>query len=208
MSDIVVGLVAVVAGALLCFAGRIAARVILSVWGAFVGLALGGAAVTLATGAPPLSTILGWVVGILVAIVLAGLAYGFYALAVVIALGTIGYGLGAALALALGAPPTAVHVVAITAAVILAIAALLTDLPGALLVFLTSSSGAGAIVAGLLLILGVMTASEFSAVDLQGAIRQQSWWWMALYVGLTIAGIVVQSRSPRSTAMRSSWNSD
>ena len=55
MSDIVVGLVAVVAGALLCFAGRIAARVILSVWGAFVGLALGGAAVTLATGAPPLS---------------------------------------------------------------------------------------------------------------------------------------------------------
>lgn len=205
MSDVVVGLVALVAGAFLCFAGRIAVRVILSVWGAFVGLALGGAVVSAITDSSPLSTVLGWLVGILLAVLLAGLAYAFYALAVVIALGSIGYGLGAALALAFGAGPQVAHIVAIAVAVLLAITALVTDLPGALLVFLTASGGAGAIIAGLMLLLGVAVASEFSAGDLPSVIQQRSWWWMAGYVALTIGGILVQSRSPRRTAMRTSW---
>ena len=205
MSEIVVGLVALVAGAFLCFAGRIAVRVILSIWGAFVGLALGGAAVSAITDSSPLSTILGWVVGILLAVLLAGLAYAFYALAVIIALGSIGYGLGAALALALGAGPQVAHIVAIAVAVLLAVTALVTDLPGALLVFLTAASGAGAIIAGLMLLVGVAVASDFSAGDLPSVIEQQSWWWMVGYVALTLGGILVQSRSRRTTAMRNNW---
>ena len=49
MSNVIVGLIAVVSGLVLCFGGRNVFRVILAVWGAFVGFTLGGALLSTAT---------------------------------------------------------------------------------------------------------------------------------------------------------------
>lgn len=207
MSDIVVGLVALVAGAFLCFLGRAAARAILSIWGAFVGFTLGAAVVAAVTGTSPFATFLGWLVGILLAFLFAGLAYAFYAIAVAITLGSIGYGFGAGLAVALGAGPTVAHVVAITAAVLLAVAALTTDFPDVLLIVLTAAFGASVIVAGIMLMVGVAVAADFTVVEVRSFIAQQRWWWIVLDAVLIVLGILVQSRSPRGAAMRTRWAS-
>lgn len=177
----------------------------MSFWGAFVGLALGGAIVASATGASPLSTLLGWVVGILLGILLGSLAYSFYALAVAIVMGSIGYGFGAGIAMWLGAGATVMHVVGLVAGVALAILALATNLPDALLIVLTASSGAAAMAAGLMLMLGVAMAADFMGADIRSVISDQRWWWLAFYGVATIAGIVVQSKSRRAESMRSSW---
>lgn len=205
MSNIAVGLIALVAGALLCFLGRTAVRVILSIWGAFVGFTLGAAIVAAITGTSSFATVVGWLVGVLLAFLFAGLAYAFYAVAVVVTLGSIGYGLGAALAVALGAGPTVAYIVAITAAVLLAVAALATNFPEVLLIALTASFGAGVMVAGLMLVAGVAVTADFTVADIRSLITQQRWWWIVLDAVLVVLGILVQARSPRGTAMRTRW---
>lgn len=202
MSDVVVGLVALGAGIVLCFLGRVAARLILSVWGGFVGLTLGGAVTSAMTGAAPFSTSLGWVVGILLAILLGTMAYSFYMLAVAITMGSIGYSLGAALALALGASGTVTHVAGIIVAVLLAGAALATNLPEVLLILLTASSGAVAIIGGLMLLFGAATPSDFTVATVRAVISQQRWWWTLLYAVTAVGGIIVQSKSPRTRALQ------
>ncbi|WP_158600628.1 TM7S3/TM198-like domain-containing protein [Tessaracoccus antarcticus] len=205
MSDAVVGLIALVAGLFLCFLGRSAVRVILSVWGAFVGFALGGALVSALTGSSPFATWVGWLVGIVLALLMAGLAHAFYALAVAITMGSIGYGFGAALAIGLGSDPTLVHVVGVAAAVVLAVVALVTNLPDALLVVLTALAGAGAIVVGLMLVTGAAEAADFAVSDVRTVITQQRWWWAAMYAMLAATGVVSQSRSSRTQPMKAGW---
>lgn len=202
MSDVVVGLVALAAGVVLCFLGRLAARLILSIWGGFVGLAVGGALASALTGSSLFSTALTWVVGILAAILFGALAYSFYALAVALTIGSIGYGLGAALALALGGSNTVVHVVALTAGVLLGLVTLVTNLPEALLIVLTATSGAAAIVGGLMLVTGAAEVLDFTVATVDAVIRQNVW-WTVLYAVVVFGGIVVQSRSPHTLALQS-----
>ncbi len=205
MSYVLVGLIAVVSGLILCFGGRTIFRIILSVWGAFVGFTLGGSLVSSFTGEPPFTTVLGWVVSVLVALLFAGLAYGFYVLAVVIAIGSIGYSLGAGLGIALGATGTVVLVIGILAALLLAGAALATNLPDILLTILTALTGAAAIVAGLMLVVGVAEPSDLTETSLREFVVAQPLWWTALYVVIAVAGMVVQHRAGRGDSMRNFW---
>ncbi len=82
MTDVVLGILAVLAGAVFCFRGLPAMRIVIAFWGAFAGFGLGAALVAAIGGDSYLSTALGWVVGILVAILFAVLAYLYYAVAV------------------------------------------------------------------------------------------------------------------------------
>ncbi len=205
MSNVLVGLIAIVSGLILCFGGRTVFRIILSVWGAFVGFTLGGSLLSSFTGEPPFTTVLGWVVSILAALLFAGLAYSFYVLAVIIAIGSIGYSLGAALGIALGASGTVLVVLGVFAALLLAGAALATNLPDVLLTVLTALVGAAAIVAGLMLVAGVADPSDLAGTSLRGFVGQQPLWWTVVYGVLAIVGMVVQHRAGRGDTMRSFW---
>lgn len=205
MSNVIVGLIAVVSGLILCFGGRSIFRVILAVWGAFVGFTLGGALLSAATGEPPFTTVLGWVVSIAAALLFASLAYLFYVLAVVIAIGSIGYSLGAGLGIALGATGTVLLVLGVFAALLLAGAALATNLPDILLTVVTALTGAAAIVAGVMLVVGVANPADLTGTSLREFVAQQPLWWTAMYVVVAIVGIVVQLRAGRGASMRSSW---
>ncbi len=84
-----------------CFWGYLAFRVVIPIWGAFVGFGVGAGLIASFCGDGFLQTGLGWIVGIAVALLFAVLAYLFYEVAVVIAMGSIGFTLGVSLMVAL-----------------------------------------------------------------------------------------------------------
>ena len=62
MNDIVLGVLAILIGAVFCFRGYFAMRIIIPIWGAFAGFVLGAGLVS--TGGDEfLSTALSWIVG-------------------------------------------------------------------------------------------------------------------------------------------------
>ena len=205
MSYVLVGLISVVSGLILCFGGRTVFRIILSVWGAFIGFTLGGSLLSYFTGEPPFTTVVGWVVSLLAALLFAGLAYGFYVLAVIIAIGSIGYWIGAAIGIALGASGTVLLVLGVLAALLLAGAALATNLPDILLTVLTALTGAAAIVVGIMLVVGVAEPVDLTETSLREFVVQQPLWWTAMYVVIAIIGMVVQQRAGRGDTIRSFW---
>lgn len=80
MQDLILGLAAIVAGALFCFAGYLAFRLIIPLWGALAGFAFGAGLVSSITGDGFLRTLLGWGVGLACALAFALVAWWWYVL--------------------------------------------------------------------------------------------------------------------------------
>jgi hypothetical protein len=149
VQDLVFGLVAIAAGALFCFAGYLAFRIVIPLWAAFVGFGLGAGVVASVTDDGFLRTGVSWLVGLAVALAFALLAYLFYELAVVIATGSIGFALGTGLMVALDVEWTWLVVfVGVVLRLLLAVGAILADLPMLLLVVLGALGGASAMTTG------------------------------------------------------------
>lgn len=207
MTDIVVGILAVVVGALLCFRGYLAMRALISLWGAFVGFLLGAGLVAGITNSTFGSVVLGWIVGFVVAIVFGVLAYLSYQVAVVLGMAAIGFTVGTSIMAAFHISWSWLTVlVGVAAGVVLAVVAIASDLPAILLAVLTALAGASVTVFGVMLLLGTIKADEFTAGDVTATLDAH-WPWYALYLALVIVGIVVQgshlSRMHRS--MRQQW---
>ena len=134
MPQVVLGILAVVAGAVFCFRGYLALRAVIGVWGAFVGFNVGAAVVAALTGEPLLAGPLGWVGAVVGALLLGGLAYAFYAGAVLLTMGSVGYALGSAAAGLFALPPWASVVAGLVGAVALVAVAVVTHMPAVLLV--------------------------------------------------------------------------
>ncbi len=206
MSHIWVGIITLLIGALFCFRGNVALRAVMALWGAFVGFWLGAGAAAGLSGEQLLGGPISWIVALLVALLFGVLAYAFYALAVVIGMGSIGLGLGTAITAGLGVENSAVVIaVGLLGAVALAILAVTTNLPYVLLVVVSAIGGAAAMVGGLILVLGVVTLDADQAA-IQDAVGTQ-WWWTLVHLGLAVAGVVVQLRSGARTDVRREWRS-
>jgi hypothetical protein len=206
VEDVLVALLAIAAGALFCFRGYLAMRVVIPVWGAFAGFLLGAGIV--ATGDDGfLRTGLSWIVGIVIGLVFAALAYLYYEVSIVIGMAAIGFTLGSSAMVALGVDWTWVIVlVGMLVAVLLAMVALVGDLPMMILVILSAMAGASAIVFGIMLLAGTLETSELE----QGSVTERladDWWWYAIYLGLVVFGVVAQvSATERIRAsLRESW---
>lgn len=194
VTNILVGILAIVIGALFCFRGVIAMRVVIAIWGAFVGFNLGAAIVSAVTGDGYLSNALGWVVGVCVAFLFGLLAYLYYAVAVVVAMASIGFALGTALMVALGVTWNWVIVlVGVVIGVLLAVAAVAANLPAILLLVLSAFGGATAVVGGIMLVFHVIDTGDFTRGSVTSVIHG-SWWWYIVYVVVAIAGIAAQAR--------------
>lgn len=207
MEDVVFGLLAILAGGLFCFFGYLAFRVIIPIWGAVVGFSLGAGLIAAATDEGFLRTGLAWIVAIVLAILFALLAYLFYWVAVVLAMGSIGFALGTALMGALGVDWNwAVVLVGVAVGALLAVLAIAADLPMALLVLLSALAGASALTAGLMVLAGAIGTEDFTDDAVTGA-AADDWWWYAVYLALAVAGIVYQARflGRMRGSMRDSW---
>ena len=86
MADIVLGLLAIIAGGVMLFAGQLVLRFVIPIWGFFAGFAFGAGLVAELADERFLGTVLGWILGLVFAVVFAVLAYLFYAVAVILAM--------------------------------------------------------------------------------------------------------------------------
>ncbi|HEX9259038.1 MAG TPA: DUF4203 domain-containing protein [Acidimicrobiales bacterium] len=210
MEDVIYGLIAIVAGAIFCFRGFLALRLIIPIWGFFVGFSVGAGLIANITDEGFLSSVLGWVVGFAVAVCFAVLAYLYYAVSVVIAMGAIGFTLGASLMMALDVTWTWVIVlVGVVVGVALAGASIVADLPLLLLMILSSLAGASAITGGVMLLVGAIETQDFTDEGIIGR-ADDPWWWYVIYIVLAIAGIIAQARMVEDlkVSMRQAWEAD
>lgn len=206
MNDIVVGGIAILTGAVFCFRGYLAMRIIIPLWGAFAGFMLGAGVVSGADGF--LGSALGWIVGIALAVVFGLLAYHFYEVAVMLGMLAIGFVLGMSVMVALGATWSWLIVLSgLALALVLAFVALVADLPMALLTVLTGMAGASAIVAGLMLVFGVTDVGDFDSAQTTKVLADD-WWWYAIYLVLAVGGMIAQflDVERRRDTLRASWS--
>ena len=209
MDTIVVGIIAVLIGALLCFRGYVTMRLIISLFGAFVGFLLGAGLVAGATDSGFGQLALSWLVGIVGAVIFGVLAYFSYQIAVVIGMAGIGFTIGTSVMAAVGVgSPIATVAVGLVAGALLAVIAIATDLPAVILVVLTALAGASLTVTGVMVIAGSIGLNRLT-VEGVTAEMGRGWWWYVLYAGLALLGIVAQlrARSGGPRTMRQQWGS-
>lgn len=210
MRDILIGILAVLVGVVLAFRGYLAMRIVLPIWGAFIGFALGAGAVAAITDEGFLATTLGWAVGLVVAVVIAIIAYLVYAVAIVIAMASMGYALGVTVLVAFGVEWQWLIVLAgLVAGALLAWAAIALDLPAVLLVVLTALAGASTIIGGVMLLAGTIDLSELNRRDVTQQIDESPLWWV-IYLGIALAGAIAQGRDLRrlGRSMRDAWSGE
>lgn len=207
MEEVIFGIMAILIGALFCFRGYLAMRVIIPVWGAFAGFMLGAGLVASFAGETFLASALAWLVGFGVAIVFGAFAYLYYEVSVFLAMASIGFALGTGAMVALGVTWSwLIILVGVAVGVLLALIAIVGDLPAAILTLLTASAGATAVVAGLLLLVGQIAVDDLTA-ETTTQTAGDDWWVYAIYLALTIGGIVTQLRTGarQRGSLRESW---
>ncbi len=207
MTDILLGLVALAVGLAFCFGGVYLMRLVIAVWGAFAGFAVGAGLVAGIAEEHFLGSVLGWALGFVLALVFGLLAYFFYAVSVVVAMGSVGFALGSWLMVAVGLDWSwLVALAGVALGIIFAVAALAIDLPTTVLIVVSAAGGAAVAVSGLMLVFGSIDATTFTDGDFVSLVRDD-WWWYACFFVLTVLGILAQSRSVASAraSMREQW---
>ncbi len=206
MNDVVVGIIALLTGAVFCFRGYLAMRIVIPCWGAFAGFMLGAGIV--AGDAGFLGNALGWLVGLGLAIVFGAIAYLFYEVSVIIGMTAIGFVLGTSLMVALGVSWSWVIVLSgVVLAVVLSLIAIIGNLPMALLTVLTALAGSSTMIGGLMLIVGTVDLDDFD-IGVTTENVGDSWWWFVAYGALAVAGIAVQLTdvNRRRETLREAWS--
>lgn len=207
MSDGTAGLLAIVVGIVFCYQGYIAMRIVIALWGALAGFTLGGS-----IGADDggfLSNALSWTLAIVLAVVFALLAYLYYAVSIAIAMGAIGFTLGASALAALGVTWSWLIVLSgLALGVVLAVVAIAGDLPMLLLVLLSAAAGASAIVGGIMLLTGALDSDQITRSASVTDELNDDWYWYFLWFAAAITGAITQlATAPRmSGTVRDGWD--
>jgi hypothetical protein len=140
------GLIGLLFGTALAFAGYRLFIFLLPIWGFFFGLALGAQSIQALFGDAFLATITSWVVGFIVALIFAVLAYVFYLFAVAIIAGSLGYALAVGLLTAIGLQMGfLVWIIGIVAAVALAIVTIVFNIQKWVIIAATAILGSATV---------------------------------------------------------------
>jgi Domain of unknown function (DUF4203) len=200
--DFLIGALVLIVGALFCFAGYRFFRILITIWGFFAGFNLGTAAMTALFGNPFLQTTTGIVLGIVIGLVFAALAYFFYYFAVVLLGATAGYDLGSGFigAIGLNNPGFIAVIVGVALAVVFALVILLFNLPKLLIMVFTALGGAVAMLAGLLILLGQVKTAYLQYGDAVALVRA-SWFWTLVAIVIAVVGFLAQWRTNQEYTM-------
>jgi hypothetical protein len=206
MPDVIVGLLAVAIGAFLCLRGQWAMRLLLAIWGAFVGFAVGAGLVDRLTDQGYLDTPVGWIVAIVLAILFAALAYLFFAISIILGMASMGFVLGGTLASALGVTEAwGLLLVGALCGAALAVLAIIANLPQLILIVVSAFAGASVVISGLMLIFDVIDTDAL--IDAEVTARDHPGWYAGGIV-LAVIGIVVQLRQTGTVrrSVRETWS--
>jgi hypothetical protein len=194
MADLLLGLLAILAGGAMLFAGQFVLRLVIPVWGFFVGFAFGAGLVAELADERFLGTVLGWVLGLVFAVLFAVLAYLYYYVAVILAMGAAGFAIGSGLVVALGIDWNwLVVLVGLVVGVIFGLVSIFADMPMIVLVVFSSFAGAVGVVGGLMLLVGSLNSADFTRGDFTNTV-ENGWAWSLLLLVLAFAGILNQAR--------------
>ena len=194
MADILLGLVAIIAGAAMLVAGQFVLRLMLPIWGFFAGFAFGAGLVADLADERFLGTVLGWVLGFVFALLFAILAYLYFYVAVVLAMAAFGFAIGSGLVVALGIDWNWLAVlVGLIVGAVIGLASVLANMPMIVLVVFSSIAGAVGVVAGLMLLFGSLNSADFTRGDFTDKVSNNVGWYL-LFLVLALGGIFIQAR--------------
>ncbi len=209
MSDWLAGLLAIGIGAIFCFRGYIALRVVIAAWGALVGFALGASIGGDDSGI--LTNAFSWILGIVLAVLFALVAYLYSAVSIALAMGSIGFMLGTSLIVALGITWSWLIVLSgLALGIALAIIAIVGDLPTILLVVLSAAAGASAITGGIMLLVGTLGTDDITRSAIITEELNDDWYWYVIWIAVAVGGIVAQVRygDRMDAQMRAAWQAN
>jgi hypothetical protein len=189
VQDIFIGLLTLVVGVVLCFGGHRFFRFLMVLVGITVGFILGASGVAAITRGQFLDSLWAWIVAIVVGLALGGLAIPFYAAGVAVLGGVVAYLVGSGVMIYLGyGTGTLTQAVGIVAGAIAIVLIYLFRVHRLLVIAVTAASGAGAILAGVLVLLGKLPFDVASATDPTAVFRSTPLWPLLLVlIGLDIA---------------------
>lgn len=206
MGYVWVGAIEIGLGLVFCFVGQSAARVVLALWGAVIGYFAGSllyVAVYQWLGGGWIAAVPDWVFSIGTALLLAWLAFAFYAIGVLLAMGALGWVFGQALAQGMHLPAWLAFALSLLLAAGLVMAGWTMNLPRLLLILVTAVVGAGGIIDGVQLIMGnrqPWTDDAYWRLQTNTAAI-----WAGAYVALVLAGMFVQSRQKAEGTLREAY---
>jgi hypothetical protein len=190
------GLIGLLFGTALTFAGYRLFLFLLPIWGFFFGLGLGAQAVQVLFGDGFLASVTSWVVGFIVALVFALLSYLFYGFAVAVISGSLGYALAVGLLTWIGLDfGLLVWLIGIVAGVALAIVTLVFNIQKWVIIAATSIMGAGTIFGTILLMFNPAASLLENPVQL---LLSTSVFLTILFLVVAGMGIYFQFASTRS----------
>jgi hypothetical protein len=207
MADIILGLLAIVAGGAMLIAGQLVLRLVIPIWGFFAGFAFGAGIVADFADEHFLGTVLGWVLGLVFALVFAILAYLYYYVAIVLAMGAAGFAIGSGIVVALGIDWNWVAVlVGLALGLVFGLIAVFANVPMIMLVIIGSIAGAVGVTGGFMLLVGALDSSDFSRGDFTDTVSNSFGWSLLLFV-LAIGGIVIQAmqRAVMRQSIQETW---
>jgi hypothetical protein len=185
-------LIAMLFGLAVCFLGYRFFIILLPIWGFFFGLAFGAQTMQALFGTGAFATVTSWVVGFLVGGVFAVLSYLFYAIAIAVIAGSLGYSLTVGILTGIGMNMNfLVWIIAMVVAVALIFVTFRFNLQRWVIIIATSVLGA-ATIAGTI---GLMFSPAARVLEnpIQ-VVLKASPLLAILGIVLAVAGIVVQAR--------------
>jgi hypothetical protein len=141
------GLIGILFGLVLCFAGYRLFIILLPIWGFVFGLVFGAQSIQLLFGTGFLATVSSWVVGLIVGAIFAVLSYLFYIVAVSIVAGSLGYALSVGFMLLIGMHlGWLMWIIGIVVAIAFAVVTIVFNLQKWVVIGATAILGAGAMI--------------------------------------------------------------
>jgi hypothetical protein len=205
IEGILIGLLVLAIGAAFAFYGFRVFLILLPIWGFFAGFLLGANGVAaLLGGADPgfFATASGWVVGFLLGLLFAVLAYLYYWVAVILLGGALGYQLTIGLLQWIGFDGDGLiaFVLAIIVGAVFAVGFFVLRMPAVLVIVATAIIGAGAMVAGVVVGLGLVPEEKLDQVFDSGIfgvynLSDIGIVWAIAAVALAFAGAIYQTRT-------------
>jgi hypothetical protein len=193
------GMIALLFGLALAFAGYRLFLVLLPIWGFFFGFGLGAQSIQALFGGAFLATITSWVVGFIVAVVFAALAYLFYIAAVAIVSFSLGYSATIGVLTAIGLPLAGGFIawlIAVVVGVALAFVVLRFNIQKFVIELATAFLGAGAIVGVFVLLFGGPAAQILE--NPVKFVLNNSPFWAIVFIVLGIVAFAAQYMHNRS----------
>lgn len=208
MEQFIIGILLLLIGLAVAFFGLRFWFVLLPIFGAVTGFFIGARVIQDLFGTGFLSTATSWIVGVVLAIGFALLAWFVWYAGAIIMAGAVGASLASGIVHALFTNPWGwvLFIIALLGAILFAVIALALNLPIYIVIVNSALGGASLAVAGLLVLMGTITTAELAngatvAVVDESRFQGAGWLWVLLWIIVAIVGIFFQLQSVASVRL-------